>query len=106
MQEGADILRALEVGCCSARRGFQGVVARLALHACICFCNAGWHAAATKIACWLQGVYCACYGPHGMEVLLLRMAGPGDSPPRRCTTSGVRLQGMKVVGDPNVPALE
>lgn len=54
----------------------------------------------------VQGMYTACYGPHGMEVLLLRLGLPEDPPPPGCPIAGPRLEALKIAGDPNVPALK
>ncbi|GAB4818743.1 hypothetical protein N2152v2_005789 [Parachlorella kessleri] len=53
----------------------------------------------------LEGVFTACYGPHGLEILRLGMAGPEEPPPPGCGIMGPRLQAFKITGDPNVDAL-
>jgi len=57
------------------------------------------------IVSFVQGVFTACYGPHGLEILRLEMAGPEVPPPPGCGITGARLQAFKITGDPNVDAL-
>ncbi|KAL4452494.1 hypothetical protein ABPG75_008156 [Micractinium tetrahymenae] len=52
-----------------------------------------------------QGVYFGSYGPHGLEVLSLSASSAEEDLPPLCPVSGPRLQALKLVGDPNVPAL-
>ncbi|KAL4450169.1 hypothetical protein ABPG77_010838 [Micractinium sp. CCAP 211/92] len=52
-----------------------------------------------------QGVFFGSYGPHGLEVLSLSACGARDEAPPDCPIDGLRLQALKLTGDPNVPAL-
>jgi hypothetical protein len=53
-----------------------------------------------------QGIWTGSYGPHGLEILELRCSvTPADVPPG-CPFTGQRLQALKLIGDPNVPALK
>ena len=54
----------------------------------------------------LQGLWAALYSVHGWEVLQVSVAADGASqpPPPDCPISGPRLEGLKLLGDPNVPA--
>lgn len=52
-----------------------------------------------------QGVRTGSYGPHGLEVLQLAVSSSEDDVPPGCPIRGPRLQGLKLLGDPNVPAL-
>lgn len=54
----------------------------------------------------LQGLYCGSYGPHGQEVLRLAASTAAANAPPNCPISGPRLQALKLLGDPNVPALK
>ena len=54
----------------------------------------------------LQGVRTGSYGPHGMEVLQLAVSSCEADVPPGCPIRGPRLQGLKLLGDPNVPALK
>lgn len=68
------------------------------------------HAAETPLED-LAGLYTAPYGPHGLEIIQLRPvlsadAAPAPWPPEKCPV-GIeipRLEGLKITGDPNVPA--
>jgi hypothetical protein len=60
---------------------------------------------------WLQSLYgfvSAPYGSHGLEILTLRLSGAGTPAYEHpeCSIGHPRLEGLKVVGDPNVPAAE
>lgn len=52
----------------------------------------------------LQGLWTALYSVHGWEVLQTTVVGARSPPPPGCPISGPRLEGLKLVGDPNVPA--
>lgn len=52
-----------------------------------------------------SGLYVALYGPHGTEVLSIAVTSPEESAPPQCPVHGVfRIEGRKLIGDPNVPA--
>lgn len=51
----------------------------------------------------LEGVWRSSYGPHGVEHLWVGMVGNSERP-HGCPVSSERLEGLKVTGDPNVPA--
>jgi len=53
----------------------------------------------------LQGMFSGSYGPHGLEVLQLTASSRAEDVPPGCPIDGPRLQGLKLIGDPNVPAL-
>ncbi|PRW57384.1 F-box only 31-B-like [Chlorella sorokiniana] len=53
-----------------------------------------------------RGVRTGSYGPHGMEVLQLAVSSSQEDAPPGCPIQGPRLQGLKLLGDPNVPALK
>ncbi|KAK9811668.1 hypothetical protein WJX72_008021 [[Myrmecia] bisecta] len=51
----------------------------------------------------LEGVSTAYYGSHGAEILQIRLIEAGPAP-AGCPIQGMRLEGRKVLGDPNVPS--
>ena len=53
----------------------------------------------------LQGLYSGSYGPHGLEVLQLTAGSAQAEVPPLCPITGPRLAALKLLGDPNVPAL-
>ncbi|KAI3438313.1 hypothetical protein D9Q98_000747 [Chlorella vulgaris] len=53
-----------------------------------------------------QGLWSGSYGPHGIEVLRLTASSASEEVPPLCPITGPRLQGLKLCGDPNVPALK
>lgn len=54
--------------------------------------------------CPPPGTYTGVYGGHGIEILKVELLRAEDSGPLGCGLGGVRLHGLKVIGDPNVPA--
>ncbi|KAI7846062.1 hypothetical protein COHA_000428 [Chlorella ohadii] len=54
----------------------------------------------------VAGVRTGSYGPHGLEVLQLAASSSEADAPPGCPIRGPRLQGLKLLGDPNVPALK
>lgn len=49
-------------------------------------------------------IFVQVYGPHGVEALQVEIVGPDSPGPPNCPIQDVRLQALKIIGDPNVPA--
>lgn len=52
----------------------------------------------------LQGLWTGVYSAHGWEVLRVTVENSGAPAPPDCAIAGPRLEGLKLLGDPNVPA--
>lgn len=60
----------------------------------------------TQLAARLNGLWTACYGSHGLEIILIEAKSPGEAAPPGSPIGATaqRIEGLKVTGDPNVPA--